>query len=451
MKNKKEKINQLIEKLEKNNKKPILNREKLKKIKDKKIDNLKIIGVTGSRGKSTVAYLLHSYLKQNGYKSVLYSSIMIDSYLSYKTPNEAVENPFKNSQMLLDAIEEAVAYAADYLILEVNERAIFNELTKDVPFDIRILTNIYPKQNELYEDYVSLKKNFLKEAKDEEILVLGVVDKDTVALFHEFKDKNVITYSSEYLVSHYGIDSVDYLIQPHEQYFDSIHGLKFEVKQNQNISVIQTPLFMPYQAFNITCVKATLEALKVYKEKSFLNLLSEVVVPGCDEVVYVQNRTIIVSLNLAPQLEILKKYQNRNEIHHIIVVTGSTGSGYKNWTEEFDKEKINVEHEKDMAFAYQYISEFANQLYITITDIGANHKKEFLEYQVSLVENKVSTSVIDDRYEAIKTALLNSQEGDVIYISGRGNRRVMCISQNEMTFFVDIEQVKNILKEIQWW
>ena len=125
---------------------------------------IKIIGITGSHGKSSVAFVIHEYLKKMGYKSVLYSSISIDSPASYRKPNEAVENPLRDEQMLLNAIEEAYAYNADYLVLEVNERAIKKGLTKDIPFDLRIITNINPTHNSFfYPDYVQVKKRFFDE------------------------------------------------------------------------------------------------------------------------------------------------------------------------------------------------------------------------------------------------------------------------------------------------
>ena len=59
-----------------------------KKVEDK---DLKIIGVTGSRGKTTVAYIIHEYLKSCGYKSMLYSSLGIDSPSSMYKKYEACD------------------------------------------------------------------------------------------------------------------------------------------------------------------------------------------------------------------------------------------------------------------------------------------------------------------------------------------------------------------------
>ena len=107
----------------------LVNELKNTKLKYRKKDYEKIkkepiiIGITGSRGKSSVCYLLHQYLKNKGYKSVLYSSIEIDSELSYTKKHCAVDNPLKSRETLLNAVCQCIDSNADFLILEVNERA----------------------------------------------------------------------------------------------------------------------------------------------------------------------------------------------------------------------------------------------------------------------------------------------------------------------------------------
>ena len=99
-------------------------------IKEKTIPTheLKIIGISGSRGKSATAYLIAEYLKSLNKKVTLYSSIEIYSPNSYKTLKEAVENPLVNEEMLYNALIEANANDSEYLILEVNEKAIKNKV-----------------------------------------------------------------------------------------------------------------------------------------------------------------------------------------------------------------------------------------------------------------------------------------------------------------------------------
>ena len=144
-------------------------------------DNLKIIGITGSAGKSTTALIVHEYLKMLGYKSVLYSSAKIDSPASIINPDEACEISFNSEEELLDIIEEVEAYGADFLILEVNESTIEKGITKEIPFAVRALTNLNPKHNlERYSDaeYIEIKKAFFKDIEDECKCVLGFQDYD---------------------------------------------------------------------------------------------------------------------------------------------------------------------------------------------------------------------------------------------------------------------------------
>ena len=92
---------------------------------------LKIIGITGSTGKSTTAYIIHEYLKQQGYQSVLYSSICVDSPASYIKKEEAYEVAVGSKEALLSIIEETEACGAEYLVLEINESSIAKGIVKD--------------------------------------------------------------------------------------------------------------------------------------------------------------------------------------------------------------------------------------------------------------------------------------------------------------------------------
>ena len=98
----------------------------------------KIIGITGSKGKSTTAFLLHEYLKLLGYKSILYSSIKIDSPASRISNKNACEVAVYKEEDLLNIIEEVEAYDPDFLILEVNESTIQKGLLDNFEFDIKL-------------------------------------------------------------------------------------------------------------------------------------------------------------------------------------------------------------------------------------------------------------------------------------------------------------------------
>ena len=95
------------------------------------VNNLMIIGITGSVGKTTTAIIVHEYLKMLGYKSILYSSAKIDSPASIKSSKESCEISFNTEEKILEIIKEAESYGADFLVLEVNESTIKKGLTKE--------------------------------------------------------------------------------------------------------------------------------------------------------------------------------------------------------------------------------------------------------------------------------------------------------------------------------
>ncbi len=88
---------------------------------------MKIIGISGSKGKTTVAYLLHSYLDSINKSNLIYSS------LDY-------EVAVPNNNRLDEILEEAKEHNVEYLILEINEEYI-DKIDINI-FDYKVLTNI---------------------------------------------------------------------------------------------------------------------------------------------------------------------------------------------------------------------------------------------------------------------------------------------------------------------
>lgn len=408
-----------------------------------------IIGVTGSRGKSSVCYMLHNYLKNIGYKSVLYSSIEIDSDLSYVKKHCAVDNPLKTKKNLLSAVDQCIKSNADFLILEVNERAIDLGLIDDVEFDIKVLTNIIEKQNEVfYPNYVDIKKKFLKNSSKGEKQILVVKDNHCCDLIKELERENLRLITSPFLKQRFNFETnnLDYIIGSVQGQFDSLSGVNFSIQQNNILETVKSKLLFPYSIFNIACVFSILKELNLYKPLEFQNLINSIIIPGRDEVVKFKNRYIIISVNLVPQLEYLRKYIYNNKL---LVVTGVTGLGFSGWMNEFSNELLQKDKNLSMSFAYNYIKNYADEVYITISDIGSSNKDELLNEQYKLVNNEIACYIVDNRKAAIKTAILNSKPNDVIFISGRGNREILCDSINHISLLKDIDILNEIIYEIE--
>lgn len=433
----------------------LIQKEKNKSARSKE-SHVKLIGITGSRGKSTTAYLVHTYLKSLGYHSLLYSSISMDTKRGYYSPNEASEMPVCHDEILYQIIEEAEDDDVDYIVLEINETTIEKGLVKDIPFTVRALTNINPKHNhEQYtsDDYVKLKYSFFQDIPNPNdcTCVIGLTDmmtKDQFDTIKSFHYTPTYTYSSQYLCRLRNVDynSVDVLLYEMD---NSIEGLQLKLKVDGIINEISTNLLMPYNAMNMTCAIAILNALGVYQVDDFNRCIKNVQIPGRMEVIKANGRTIAIDLFLNPALETFYELKQKGQIGQIHVVTGAIGTGFQYWNDAFRTPQfINKRHEARQ-FAMDIVKQYADRVYLTENDQAAESVLDICQ-ELRGYLGDIPSDIITNREEAIQKAIENSTENDLILITGRGNKRTLCDSATTMKIIKDSEVVKNILKEKGW-
>lgn len=423
------------------------------KNKPKEDKELKIIGITGSRGKSTTAYIVHEYLKFLGYKSILYSSLGIDSPASMVDSNEACEIAIKNENSLLNMIEEAETYGADYVVMEINESTIEKGIVKEVPFTIRAITNLNPKHNEEQyseAEYVNIKKAFFKNVDRDCKCVIGMqyMDKE---LFEEFLSLNncpKYTFSSQYISKKVGINlsQIDCLLY---ELYSNMKGLQMKLKIDDKTYNVTTNTMLSVNALNIVGAITILKALNKFDILKFNELVKKLVIPGREEVIKVNGRTIVIDTFLTPALEEYHQFKNNQEINSVKVVVGSVGTGFKTWSERYKSDLFISKRSESRKFAMSLVDKYADFAYLTCND---NAKENVLDICEELQDYllKCPSKIIVDRAEAIKTAIRESKEGDLIFISGRGNRRILCNSESTIKLLKDKEVVETAIKELGW-
>lgn len=418
--------------------------------------DFKIIGITGSYGKTTTIKIVNEYLKAKGKRSVLFASCGIDLPNSNYDKDDEIEVPIYNEKSLNKAINGARNCNADYLLLEINERTIAKGYVKEVPFYIRALTNIVPLHNTFEytkEEYVKIKESFFENIKDEDecTCIYGEDEKEylDVLMNANIKPKKIAT--SRYIAGVKGLkeEDVNYLLYQNRDVFDSLAGLSFSIKTKDNDYNISTKLIMPHNALNINMALSIIDTLGELDIELFNKVLNDITILGRDEVIKEKGRTVITSITCAPHLEVLKKYQNNGLINNIILVTGSYGSGFESWDKEYNSEKYTKYVNDSMKFIYKYIIKNVNKVYITSVDNASSDPKELINNQVKEIDGKISYCDILDRKEAIRKAILESDNGDVIFISGRGNRAIFCKSRNEIDYYKDMDIVREVLNELK--
>ena len=420
---------------------------------------MQIIGITGSFGKSSLCYILSSYLKHIGKRVVSYSSIEIDSPKSNKTKHQSQEIVIKNKEVLDSAIKEAKEYNADFLILEINEEIIGKGIIDDVPFTYRILTNI--KRMDIRDDFSKYKEEIIsfllhknKEVEDKIILYLDsdMALSDFIKVKEESK-KEVITLGTRYICNVKGYDEANINYLMHEtlnSIFSSINGLSFSISSNHNTSNFSTNFIFPYNAINLLEVYSIINDLKLFEESSFKSFIKNINIPGRSENIKINDRYIMISPTLSPELEELYKFQQNQEINDIILVTASIGQGFSTWEEKYNSKEQKDYLSKTRKFSMEYASRYANYIYLTSSDPASTDPYEIDNEMKSYIKEDVEAVIDIDRYSAIKKAIRNSKYNDFILISGRGNRNIYCIG-DRMLKFTDLELVTKALKEIGWY
>ena len=413
---------------------------------------LKIIGVTGSTGKTTTIKIVNEYLKELGKKTVLFASCGIDIPNSNYNPNSEVEVPLYNESSVLNALLATINTGADYLLLEVNERTIKKGLVKDIPFNVRAITSIIPRHNTLEyseEEYIEIKKDFFRNIEDDSICIYNIDEKELLNEFIALNNNERKVVTSRYIVSVKEIkeSEIDYLVHNDTNDFDSLEGLKFNVKTNNNDYSINTKLIMPFNALNIATSISIIDSLGLFDIDIFNKVLNRITIPGRDEVIKEKGRTVIVSITSTPHLEILHNYQEKGLFNNLILVTGMMGTGFSTWDEIYKTDKYTSYVKESMNYIYQEINEYVDKLYITLNDPAGSKAEDLIKEQQKVA--RITNKAVYSRKEAIRDAILESNVGDVIFISGRGNRKVYCEAKEKVTFFKDIDVAKDALNDLK--
>ena len=148
---------------------------------DNPSQKLKVIGVTGTKGKTTTVHLIHHILTTLGHRAGILSSISV--------PGLHVTSP--SVLFLHKSLREFVDKGCEYAVIEVSSHGIDQKRIAGVKFDLAVLTNIAPEHldyHKTFEEYKRVKMSFIDSAKDK---VIAPKDTDINILPGKFNNLNI--------------------------------------------------------------------------------------------------------------------------------------------------------------------------------------------------------------------------------------------------------------------
>lgn len=381
---------------------------------------LKLVGVTGTNGKTTIASLLYQLFKKAGYKVGLLSTVKIlvdetEYPATHTTPDSITINHYLN-----EMIEAGVTHC----FMEVSSHGIHQKRTEALHFVGGIFTNLshdHLDYHATFAEYRDVKKAFFDSLPKTAFALSNIDDKNGTVML-----QNTVARKFTYALKTYADFKATILES-------QLSGLLLKVNDNE----VWVKLIGTFNAYNVLAIYGTAVELGMDSLEA-LRLLSDLEsVSGRFQYIVTNSKvTAIVDYAHTPDalenvLKTIEDIRTKNE--QLITVVGCGGNR--------DKTKRPI-----MAKIATDLSDKA----ILTSDNPRNEDPEvILDEMEKGVEahNYKKILRITDRKQAIKTACQLAQPNDIILIAGKGHETYQEIN-GVRHHFDDMETVKEILDQL---
>jgi UDP-N-acetylmuramoyl-L-alanyl-D-glutamate--2,6-diaminopimelate ligase len=363
---------------------------------DNPSEKLKLVGVTGTNGKTTSVTLLFNLFRNLGYKVGLLSTV--ENKINQEIIPSTHTTP--DALSLNELLSKMVEAGCQYAFMEVSSHAIVQHRVTGIKFTGAAFTNIthdHLDYHKTFDEYIRAKKKFFDMLSDNAFAITNKDDKNGMVMLQNCKAKK---YS-------YGLKSLaDFKCKIIENH---LNGLLLNL-DNQELWI---KLIGSFNAYNATLVYAVSQLLKQDKTQVLTALSNLNSVEGRFQ--YIKSKNDIIAIvdyahtpdALKNVLETIKDVRTGNE--KIITVVGCGG--------DRDSAKRPI-----MA---QIAGEYSDKIILTSDNPRSEDPEEILNQMLAgLNPNEMrKTLKISDRKEAIKTACSFAEKGDIILIAGKGHEK----------------------------
>lgn len=375
------------------------------------IKNLKLIGVTGTNGKTTTAYLLWQALNKLGHKCAYIGTIGF--YIDGKVKDLPNTTPEITDvyEMLIECTEKS----CEYVVMEVSSHALDQRRLEGLLFDYGIFTNLTEDHLDYHKSmgsYALAKQKLFSMLKDNSRGIINIDDKS-----HEYFLKcNYITYGfndSKFQIK-------DYNVNFKNNFTLNINGENYDFESN---------LLGKYNIYNMTSVIAVLYDLNIDIE--IIKYLVSTLNPpkGRMEIVNYDTNKIIIDYAHTPDaveniINATKEYAS-GKIYTIIGCGGNR-----------DKMKRPI-----MALIATNNSDY---VIFTSDNPRDENPEDIIKDMVTNLEND-NYEIEINREKAINKGIQKLDKNDILLLLGKGHEEYQII-KGEKTYFSDLEKVVNFIR-----
>ena len=387
-------------------------------------EKMKVIGITGTKGKTTTTYMIRSILESAGHKVGLIGTI--EAIIGEEHIPAANTTP--ESYTVQSYFDRMVKAGCDCVVMEVSSQGLMLHRTAGIPFEIGIFTNIEPDhigpaEHASFEDYIHCKGLLFQQCK------LGIVNMDDKHLEQVlkghtcrietfgFSEKADLRAENTKLVSRPGYLGIDYTAEAKDFHLD-----------------VEIDIPGKFSVYNSLTAIAVCRHFGVSKE-DILKALAQAKVKGRIEMIKVSDDfTLMIdyahnAMSLESLLTTLKEYHPKR----LVCVFGCGGNR--------SKDRRYSMGEIGGRLADLSILTADNSRYEKVEDIIADIRGSIEKTGGKFVE-------IPDRREAIRYSIVNAQPGDMIAVIGKGHEDYQEINGVRYPF-LDRQVIEEVVTELE--
>mgnify|MGYP001294011047 FL=1 len=378
---------------------------------------IKLIGVTGTNGKTTIVSLLHQLFGLLNKKVGMLSTI----------ENKIVENVIESTHTTPDILQinlllnQMIDMGCEYCFMEVSSHAIHQGRVNGLHFNGGVFTNItrdHLDYHHTFSKYLNVKKSFLDSLSKQAFALVNKDDKYALKMLEGTKAKK-LTYSLKSLS--------DYTCKVLENQFQ---GMLVQINKID----IWVKLVGKFNAYNILAVYGVVKQFDFLEEDILkaLSLLNSV--NGRFE--FVRNKDAVTGVvdyahtddALKNVIEVINEIKKDNE--DLITIIGCGG--------DRDKSKRSL-----MA---KIACDLSSQVIITADNPRSEHPDDIIQDMISKLNfiQKKKVLIITDRKQAIMTAGRLANKNDIILVAGKGHEKFQEIKGKKIPFNDMAELKKSI-------
>lgn len=357
---------------------------------------LKLVGITGTNGKTTTTTLLYNLFMQLGYKTGLLSTVVNKIGAETIPSTHTTPDPIALNALLAKMVDAN----CEYCFMEVSSHAIHQYRIAGLEFAGGVFTNIthdHLDYHNTFKEYLDVKKRFFDELPVTAFALTNIDDKNGRVMIQNTRAK-VVTYAMK--------SPADYKVKVLENQFS---GLVLNINGKE----VWSRLVGDFNAYNLLTAYAV-SILLGEEEEEVLRVLSSLESVEGRFQYFISESGVVAIIDYAHTpdalenvLKTIANIRTKNETLYTIVGCGG------------DRDKAK---RPEMA---RIACELSDKVILTSDNPRSEDPNQIIEEMNAGVPGyhfKKTISVVD-RKQAIKTAISMAEKGDIILIAGKGHEK----------------------------